>query len=532
MSRRVFDCFAVCGKGLLSGSGRFRGNAGGKTVAGGCQCPGRQGLRRPAAAQRLEDRHRRARRLHPGLRLCIQHAQQAFIRLQHLDQADHALVVGGACGLPGPRERIRTPGEHGHQLLPLVQRDQGVLHFFRGAQYRLPVGGKAFRLLCLRLVDLGVDATEVEQPPAQAAHNAGLRCAGAEEIARGDGGGAADQAADRQLRVVLGDRHADACVRRCQAPLRRDEVRASPQQIAGRLRQERVGSTGTGRGSASSARCVPGAVASITSMALRAASSAFSSGGMVACARASALNLAQLKLGCQALVPPQFDDGAKLLLGPHLRACHCQPRLQAANLDIDVRSLGGHREPHGSGAGFRCLVLGQGGLPGPAQAAEEIKLPTGPEVGLLGAAVAIEPRHGVEHPAQRSLDRLIAPGRLRRDLGRRQQRSCRRVQPGACLKHAASGLGNIQVLLQCRRDEARHLRIAKGCPPGCKVRGESGEGGLPSPRTRPPCRPGAGPWRAAGSQGLPHTLHKGWRASERRGRQDAACSTVRSVTTL
>ena len=167
-----------------------------------------------------------------------------------------------------------------------------------------------------------------------------------------------------------------------------------------------------------------------------------------------------------------------MLLGLHLRACHCQPRLQAANLDIDVRSLGGYREPHGSGAGFRCLVLGEGGLPGSAKAAEEIKLPTGPEVGLLGTAVAIEPRHGVEHPAQRSLDRLIAPGRLRRDLGRRQQRSCRRIQPGACLKHAASGLGNIQVLLQCRRDEARHLRIAKGCPPGCKVRGGGRRGRL------------------------------------------------------
>ena len=227
-------------------------------------------------------------------------------------------------------------------------------------------------------------------------------------------------------------------------------------------------------------------------MALRAASSAFSSGGMVACARASA---------------PQPGAAEARVPGPCSTAVRRWSEVAAGSAPASVPLPAA---PAGRESGYRCPQSGRppraarqwrrlpmpgtrpGGLPGPAQAAEEIKLPTGPEVGLLGAAVAIEPRHGVEHPAQRSLDRLIAPGRLRRDLGRRQQRSCRRVQPGACLKHAASGLGNIQVLLQCRRDEARHLRIAKGCPPGCKVRGESGEGGLPSPRTRPPCRPGAG----------------------------------------
>src|SRR2546427_12400995 len=84
----VFGFFAVWKGGSfreVAGSG---GNAGGKTVAGGRQRPGRQGLRRPAAAKCLEDRDRRSRRLRPCQRLCIEHAQQAFIRLQYLDQAD------------------------------------------------------------------------------------------------------------------------------------------------------------------------------------------------------------------------------------------------------------------------------------------------------------------------------------------------------------------------------------------------------------------------------------------------------------
>src|SRR2546429_1013519 len=59
----------------------------------------------------LEDRDRRSRRLRPCQRLCIEHAQQAFIRLQYLDQADHALVVGGACGLPGRSEERRVGKE-------------------------------------------------------------------------------------------------------------------------------------------------------------------------------------------------------------------------------------------------------------------------------------------------------------------------------------------------------------------------------------------------------------------------------------
>ena len=74
---------------------------------------------------------------------------------------------------------------------------------------------------------------------------------------------------------------------------------------------------------------------------------------------------------------------------------------------------------------------------------------------LDGHAVAINPADPDAAIVALRMGLAAEPGQPHHAGGRR------RVQPGACLKHAASGLGNIQVLLQCRRDEARHLRIAK-----------------------------------------------------------------------
>lgn len=75
----------------------------------------------------------------PGLRLRITHAQQAFIGLQHLNQADHALVIGGGSGHACPRQ-------HGGQFLLASASQQCVLHVLRGAHKRLPM--VALRSIC------------------------------------------------------------------------------------------------------------------------------------------------------------------------------------------------------------------------------------------------------------------------------------------------------------------------------------------------------------------------------------------------
>jgi hypothetical protein len=118
----------------------------------------------PAAAQRLEGGDGSVRRLHLGLgasaaRSKLSSACSTSIRLTTpFDRRQTRRRV------PGPARHAFA--QHGRLLLALDQRGKGILHVFGGAQHRQPVGRQRFGL-CPAPADLGVDAAEIKQPPAQ-----------------------------------------------------------------------------------------------------------------------------------------------------------------------------------------------------------------------------------------------------------------------------------------------------------------------------------------------------------------------------
>ncbi|MNU64982.1 hypothetical protein D3C71_542710 [compost metagenome] len=95
-----------------------------------------------------------------------------------------------------------------------------------------PVGRQQFGFLAAGSFDLGVDAAEIEQAPAQAQHAGGLAGTAAEQGAAGRG--AAKQRAQAQFRVVLGDGRAGARAGGGQAPFGGDQIGPAPQQFARR----------------------------------------------------------------------------------------------------------------------------------------------------------------------------------------------------------------------------------------------------------------------------------------------------------
>src|SRR2546425_13140615 len=87
------------------------------------------------------------------------------------------------------------------------------------SQHGQPVCRECFSLPATRSGDLRVDAAEVEQTPAKPKDALGLARTGGEQVAARYCGGAAQQRAERELGVVLRNRHPDARAGCCQAPL-------------------------------------------------------------------------------------------------------------------------------------------------------------------------------------------------------------------------------------------------------------------------------------------------------------------------
>ena len=188
----------------------------------------------PSASQGPEGGNGGARRFGLRLRLRVAHLQQVAVGIQHLDQADDAPSVGGIRVLARTRERRFTLRQDADLGLAFDEGGEGVLDILGRPQHGQPVCRQRFGLLATRGGDLRIDAAEVEQAPAQSEDAQGLVGTAGEEIAARDRGGAAQQRAERELGVVLRDRHADARIGGGKAPLGHDEIRPAPDHLGWR----------------------------------------------------------------------------------------------------------------------------------------------------------------------------------------------------------------------------------------------------------------------------------------------------------
>ena len=101
-------------------------------------------------------------------------------------------------------------------------------------------------------------------------------------------------------------------------------------------------------------------------------------------------DLAHLQLGGYSFLVLKLDDGEELATRCGLLSGNRDSRLQPANRDVHIGRLSSHRELRRDCAGRGCLVVRARRLSSAPQSAEDIELPTRPEVGFVIVAAAIE----------------------------------------------------------------------------------------------------------------------------------------------
>ena len=143
------------------------------------------------------------------------------------------------------------------------------------------------------------------------------------------------------------------------------------------------------------------------------------------------LDLAHLQLGGDPLFELKLDRGDKLTARLRLLSGDRYARLQAADRDVHICRLRGHRQPGRNRAGFGRVVLRACSFPPSTQPAEHVDLPTCIEVGLVVAAIAVEVARGAKQLSQRCFHRLVGSRSVRAHIGRRKQCCIGQAQRGA-----------------------------------------------------------------------------------------------------
>lgn len=325
---------------------------------------------------------------------------------QHLDQARVALRIGIARRALGQRLGLHLARELVALRADLRPVGHRVLHILGRAQHGLAVDGERLGMAPPGLRHLGIDAAEVEQAPAQPGQRAGLERGRLEQrpVERLE----AEDPRQRQLRVVLGQRGADAGVARRQPPLGRHHVGAAAQQRVRadcgrqarhhRVRDRRAQLRRVGAGCRAHQDVQPVGLARSLGQQGRT---------LRARLREPRLGLGLFAPCRHAVADAIADQRDQLAVGLDLLLDDGDARLQAAQPEIVIGRVGRHRDARTGMQGLGRLGLGLA-----AQAAGQVELPARTEAELGIALVAIVAGQGRADPAQRRFQRLpLACGR-------------------------------------------------------------------------------------------------------------------------
>ena len=167
----------------------------------------------PAAAQGAEGGDGGAGGAGAGLRQLVGGGEQVAVGVAHLDQADRRRPDRPA----RPGRGRRSVGRSGAVRASAcgsswVRSVKASSTSSVARQHGGALGGQGLGVGPARLGDLGVDAAEVEQPPAAGPRRSGVRPPRPVNRRAGVDAVEAEQAGDRDLGIVVGDRRADAGV--------------------------------------------------------------------------------------------------------------------------------------------------------------------------------------------------------------------------------------------------------------------------------------------------------------------------------